>query len=58
MVVAYSLRALDLRWVVGVVGVDGKGEHESTTLVHAYGRDVRQSGNGVRDERLADLHQE
>ena len=29
------MRALDLWWVVWVVGVDDKGENEGATLVHA-----------------------
>ena len=34
-IISHLLRALDFGWVVRVVGIDGEGEHESTTLVHA-----------------------
>lgn len=34
-IIAYLLCTLDFGWVVRVVGVDGEGEHERATLVHA-----------------------
>ena len=33
---AYFGYALDLGWLVGIVGVDGEREGERSTLVHAY----------------------
>ena len=34
----HLLRALDLGWIMWVVGVDGKGEFERAGLVHAFVR--------------------
>jgi hypothetical protein len=32
----HRLHALDLGWLVWIVGVDGERERESTTFIHAW----------------------
>lgn len=52
----YRLHALDLGWLVWIVGVDGERERESTTFIHAFirgdGEYKVQEVGGVREVSL------